>query len=686
MNKTPSSHPSPSEGAQAPPIRLRPDYQEGSVPSSAGAREMRSTREAVRVLLIEDSDDDAQLIIRALRAAGFQPITRIVETEAAFASALLTAEWDAIISDHSLPRFGSMAALAYMQRRGFDLPFIVVSGAITEESAVPVLRAGAHDFVTKQSLARLGPALRRELHEADVRADRRVAQNELKVQRDFFRLVLDTTPNVIFVHDDKGRFTLANRAAVELFNTPVGGAAQTPDPASTFTADADRFLTTGHEVIADHTPRTVAGAQIIDGATGAARWFDMDYVPLTMADGTRQVLAIGTDITEQRKVQDALRSAEEQFRQAQKMEAVGQLAGGIAHDFNNLLTAILGYSDLLRDQIGDQPEVAADVEEIRKAGQRARDLTAQLLAFSRKQVLERRVLDVNRLVNDAHRILRRVIGENIRLEIALDPNIPRIKADPGQMHQVILNLAINARDAMPQGGTVRLSTGFGSAVDAGSLPGTQRSMVTLTIADTGCGMPPEVRSRIFEPFFTTKAPGKGTGLGLAMVFGVVTQSGGTIDVTSQPGEGTTFTICLPGIDAEATDAPAPPVGQRPNGSETILLVEDEAAIRELVRRVLGAYGYRVLEAADPQHAARIAEEHSSAIHLLVSDIVMPGLSGPDLAQRIACRRPQMRVLYMSGFAGGLNTSSGTLSSGVTVLPKPFTPEQLAQQVRACLDR
>jgi CheY-like chemotaxis protein len=211
-------------------------------------------------------------------------------------------------------------------------------------------------------------------------------------------------------------------------------------------------------------------------------------------------------------------------------------------------------------------------------------------------------------------------------------------------------------------------------------------MVTLTIADTGCGMPPEVRSRIFEPFFTTKAPGKGTGLGLAMVFGVVTQSGGTIDVTSQPGEGTTFTICLPGIDAEATDAPAPPVGQRPNGSETILLVEDEAAIRELVRRVLAAYGYRVLEAADPQHAARIAEEHSSAIDLLVSDIVMPGLSGPDLAQRIACRRPQMRVLYMSGFAGGLNTSSGTLSSGVTVLPKPFTPEQLAQQVRACLDR
>jgi PAS domain S-box-containing protein len=687
VNKTPLSHRSPSERGQTPPIGIRPDDHDGAVISSGRTRETQPAKDAVRVLLIEDSDDDAQLIIRALRAAGFQPITRIVETEAAFASALLTAGWDAIISDHSLPRFGSTAALAYMQRRGLDLPFIVVSGTITEESAVPVLRAGAHDFVTKQSLARLGPALRRELHEANVRADRRVAQNELKLQRDFFRLVLDTTPNVIFVHDDKGRFTLANRAALELFNAPIDAPGRTPDPPSAATGDANRFLVAGREVIADHTPRTVAAEQITDSATGAARWFDMEYVPLTMADGTRQVLGVGTEVTEQRKTQDALRSAEEQFRQAQKMEAVGQLAGGIAHDFNNLLTAILGYSELLSDQIGDQPEVAADVEEIRKAGQRARDLTAQLLAFSRKQVLERRVVDVNRLVNDAHRILRRLIGDNIRLEIALDPNLPRIKADPGQMHQVILNLAINARDAMPQGGTLRLTTGtgFGPAADAGSPSNAQR-LVTLTIADTGCGMPPDVRSRIFEPFFTTKAPGKGTGLGLAMVFGVVTQSGGTIDVTSQAGEGTTFTICLPGIDVEASDTPGLVARQRPHGTETILLVEDETAIRELVRRVLGGYGYRVLEAADPEHAARIAEEHSNAIHLLVSDIVMPGLSGPDLAQRIACRRPQMRVLYMSGFAGGLNTASGTLSSGVTVLPKPFTPEQLAQQVRACLDR
>jgi two-component system cell cycle sensor histidine kinase/response regulator CckA len=643
----------------------------------------------LRLLLVEDNGTDAELILRAVANAGFQATSSRVQTAADCRAALESEPWDLIISDYSLPQFNAMGALRCLQEQQLDLPFIVVSGTIDEESAVTILRAGAHDFVTKQNLARLGPAIRRELQDARDRAERKDAQRDLKAQRDMLRLVIDTNPNLIFVKDGTGRFILANRAVADLYGTTVDGLiGQSEGTFSAASAEVARSVSADGEVMRTGQAKFEEGEAITDARTGAVRWFETRRVPLVLADGTQQVLGIGTEITERRRAQEALHTSEEQFRQAQKMEAVGQLAGGIAHDFNNLLTAILGYSELALEQVSDDSEVATDLQEIQKAGERARGLTSQLLAFSRKQVLQPQILDLNAVVSEVEQMLRRVIAEDIRFEITVDPSLSPVKADPGQIHQVLMNLAINARDAMPRGGTLRITTANEIASVGQPRLGVSPSpqpCVALTVSDTGSGMSPEVRARIFEPFFTTKAPGKGTGLGLSMVYGVVAESGGRISVESERDRGTTFTIYLPVAGDEPTGHMTAPVAHRQlRGTETILLVEDEQPIRELVRKVLARYGYDVLEASNVAHALEIAERHPAPIHLLLSDIVMPELSGPDLAQRVVRHRRDMRVLYMSGFSHRLGL--GTLSAGVGLLEKPFTPERLATRVRECLNR
>jgi two-component system cell cycle sensor histidine kinase/response regulator CckA len=643
--------------------------------------------EHLRLLLVEDTDDDAALIVRAVKQAGYQLVVARVQTADEMRAALQSGEVDLVISDHSLPHFSSAAALACLRDRGLDLPFIVVSGTIDEESAVTILRAGAHDFVTKQNLARLGPAIRRELQEARNRVERRDALRDLRVQRDFLRLVLDTTPNLICVKDWDGRFTLANLALADLCGTSgeqlVG---KRVSDFNHFPAEVAEILRTDREVMSTLQPQLVASEAATDARTGEIRWFETRRVPLVMPGSPPQVLEIGMDITERRNVESALRVSEEQLRQAQKMEAVGQLAGGIAHDFNNLLTVILGYCELLLDQIRDQPDIAADLEEIRKAGQRARSLTGQLLAFSRKQLLELRSVDLNHIVAEVERMLSRVIGEDIRLETAGDPLLQKVRADPSQIHQVLMNLAVNARDAMPCGGTLRITTAnVATPPELSRAASAMTSCVALTVSDTGVGMTPEVCARIFEPFFTTKGVGKGTGLGLSMVYGVVTQSGGHIAVKSERDRGTTFTIYLPAAQEDLEQRDHTQAAILLGGTETVLLVEDEQAIRELVRKVLTGYGYDVLEAADVADAVGIADRHPNRIHLLLTDIVMPRMSGPELAQRLVPRRPDMRVLYMSGFSNGLGTSFGTTSEGVSFLSKPFTPQGLAEKVRNCLN-
>src|SRR6266852_1549246 len=384
----------------------------------------------------------------------------------------------------------------------------------------------------------------------------------------------------------------------------------------------------------------------------------------------------------------AQRHLEEQFRQSQKMEAVGQLAGGIAHDFNNLLTAILGNTQLLLRDLPPGDSKRGDVEEIRKASERAASLTRQLLAYSRRQMLQPEVLDLNVVVAEMDKMLRRLIGEHIALAAVLAPDLGRVRADPNQIEQVIVNLAVNARDAMPEGGKLTIETAnvdldetFAQA-HLGSVAG---SYAMLAVTDTGAGMDAGVRAHLFEPFFTTKEVGKGTGLGLATVYGIVKQSGGYISVYSEPGRGSSFKIYLPRI-ATPVDAPAnPQKGGVARGSETVLVVEDEPAVLTLSRRALEAQGYVVLAASDAAAALRVVERHGGTIHLLLTDVVMPGLSGRDLADRMAAQRPGIRVLYMSGYPGDAVVQHGTLPSGSAFLQKPFSPDGLARKVRDVLD-
>ncbi len=413
--------------------------------------------------------------------------------------------------------------------------------------------------------------------------------------------------------------------------------------------------------------------------------------PLQDAEGKPNgLVAIYTDITSKRRAEEELRQSQEELRQAQKMEAVGRLAGGIAHDFNNLLTAILSYSEMLLGELSRADPMREDLEQIHQAGTRAAELTNQLLAFSRRQLLQLRSVSLNEVVTAVDRILRRLIGEDVELHTELAEDLHLTRADPGQMEQVLLNLAVNSRDAMPCGGRLTISTanievGEGAAARLGRLePG---AYVTLTVRDTGTGMSSEVQERIFEPFFTTKEQGKGTGLGLSTVYGIVKQVGGHILVTSAEGAGSVFTIYLPATDLEREPvSPAAPAVPVRGAAETILLVEDEQLVRNLTREILVRNGYAVLEAADGLEALGAAGSYDGPIHLMVTDVVMPRMSGRELVEQILPLRPEMRVLYVSGYSEEAIAHQGQLTPGIELLPKPFTPGVLTAKIREILDR
>jgi PAS domain S-box-containing protein len=383
------------------------------------------------------------------------------------------------------------------------------------------------------------------------------------------------------------------------------------------------------------------------------------------------------DVTEQRRAEEALRESEEQLRQSQKMEAVGRLAGGVAHDFNNLLTAIIGRSELILGSLGEGTDARSDVQEIREAADRAASLTGQLLAFSRKQVLEPKTLDVNVVVAGLEKLLRRLIGEDVELVNIPAPKVGAVKADPGRLEQVVLNLAINARDAMPDGGRLTIGT---ADVELAEGP-----HVLLEVSDNGVGMDAQTRSRAFEPFFTTKEPGQGTGLGLSTVYGIVEQSGGHISVESELGRGTTFRIYLPRVEGPI-DSPGLPTSAMPRkGSETVLLVEDERIVRTLVGKILEQAGYTVLAVDHPLAALETSERHEGPIDLVLTDVVMPQMGGHELAGRLSSSRPEAKVLYMSGYTESAALVNGANGNSVAFLQKPFTAASLAQKVREVLD-
>jgi signal transduction histidine kinase len=407
---------------------------------------------------------------------------------------------------------------------------------------------------------------------------------------------------------------------------------------------------------------------------------------LVLMESVANTIAVGIA---RKRSEAELHKTEEQLRQAQKLEAIGSLAGGVAHDFNNLLTIINGYSEIIGSQLPADSPVRDLVREIGQAGERAASLTRQLLAFSRKQVLEPKVFNLNAIVTDTAKMLRRLIGEDIELNTTLEPGLRRVRADPGQLEQVLINLAVNARDAMPQGGKLTIETANAELHEtythayADLPPG---PYVMMAVSDTGCGMDEATKARIFEPFFTTKGPGKGTGLGLATVYGIVKQSEGHVAVYSEPGRGTTFKIYLPVAEERVPSGKSHPGLQpaRP-GTETILLAEDEPALQALARHVLQSHGYTVLEAGQGDKALRIAQDYKGTIHLLVTDVVMPAMSGRQLAERLAANRPGVKVLYLSGYTDDAVVRHGVLQAETAFLQKPFTPGALAQKVREVLD-
>ncbi len=620
---------------------------------------------AIQVLYLEDDPHDAELVVRELTKAGLDFRLTVVTGRADFEAALERDPPDLIISDHNVPQFDGRAALAAVRRACPDVPFILFTGSLNEEAAVEYMKSGAADYVLKDRVARLGPAVREALERARER-------RELRGYEVFLKQIIEASPNPIFVRDAGGRFVLANRALAAAYGTTVERViGQRLEEITSHAEEAAELQAQEREVLRSGEPLFIAEERVTNPVTGDQRWFQVVRVPLVApGSGEPRVLSLATDLTERKRL-------EAELFQAQKMEALGQLASGIAHDFNNVLTTIVSNAELLLTELPPEDPRRQGLLDICDAAQRAGGLTRQLLAFSRKQALHPKVLDLNQLVEGLQRMLVRLLGETIEIELRLEPDLRRVRADPAQVEQILLNLAVNARDAMPGGGRITIET---ANAEAGRL-------VLLAVSDTGVGMDAETRARIFEPFFTTKGSGRGTGLGLFTVYGIVRQSGGQVAVNSQPGQGTTFRVYLPALAGEEAEANAQ-VEDRgmPRGSETILVVEDTEPLRLLAVRILRSLGYTVLDAANADEALRVAGGYARRIDLLLTDVVLPGLAGRDLGRRLAAVRPGLRVIYMSGYPDETPLQRDAPVEGVAFLEKPFTPGVLARKVREVLDR
>ena len=889
----------------------------------------------LRVLIVEDSEEDTLLIVRELKRGGFDPIHERVETAESMKAALSTKTWDLILADYAMPHFSGLEALKLSKENGLDLPFIIVSGSIGEDVAVEAMKSGAHDYLMKNNLTRLIPAIEQELREAEVRRKLKHSEKALQEAEKRYRQVVENATEIIYAVDEKGNFTYGNPAGLKVtgysleelrklnfadlvlpghrervmdiysnqfrqripatyvefpffnkagkiiwfgqnttlviedgkvvgfhiiarditerkraeealqeseekyrllvenaneaifviqdgmlqfFNIKnielIGYSREelTSTPFINFVHPDDREVTLGRylkRIKGEELPG-VNVFRVID-KTGNIKWAELNSVLIswggrpatlnflnditerkqaeeqlsklfraveqspttvmitdtdanieyvnpkftqltgytledvigknprilksgetppeeykrlweTITSGREwrgefhnkkkngefylesasissiknpeglisHFVAVKEDITERKRAEEERTTLQEQLRQSQKMEAIGRLAGGVAHDFNNILTVIKGYSQFSLAEIKEEDPLRENIEEIKKSADRAADLTRQLLAFSRRQIMEVKILDLNTLLQNLDKMLRRIIGEDIELVTLLREDLGRVKADPGQIEQVVMNLAVNAKDAMSKGGKLIIETAnveLDKAYAQAHVAVKPGPYVMIAVSDTGTGMAPEVRDRVFEPFFTTKGKGKGTGLGLSTVYGIVKQSGGNIWVYSEPGQGTTLKIYLPRVDEPAEKLEAQVIGEEfPRGSETILIVEDDKEVRKLAVGILKRQGYTVLDGSYGDEAFNVCRQHKGPIRLLVTDVVMPGMDGRALSQCLSQLHPEMKVLYMSGYTDDAIIHHGVMDKGMNFIQKPFTVNGLTKKVREVLDK
>ncbi len=644
----------------------------------------------LRLLLVEDSETDAKLLLLALGRTGFAVDHLRVDDAAAMSAALSKGPFDLVISDWSMPRFSALAALELARVGAPGVPFIIVSGTIGEERAIQAMRGGATDFVLKGNLERLPLSIERSLREAKAGAAHRLADKALRESEARFRRLSEAGIAGILVADIDGTILEANDAYLAM----IGYSRD----------DLARGLNWRELTPAEHRAPSAMRLRQLD-EDGVSPPYEIESirkdgsrVPLlagaAMLDST-QLIACVADLTSRNQAEAgrleaerALRRSEEQLQQSQKMEAVGRLAGGVAHDFNNVLSVILSYSELLLSALPAGVPMVDDVGEIRKAATRAAGLTQQLLVFSRRHVVVPQVIDANDVITRMMAMLGRILGEDVELIVLPCRADTRVLADPTNLEQVVINLIVNARDAMPTGGKLTIETA-NVVLDERPVtgrPGTASGPhVVISVRDTGTGMSRELQARIFEPFFTTKDVGKGTGLGLSTVFGVVQRSHGFLEVESEVGEGTTLRVFLPRVEAELAVPHSPSVPVTVDGTETILVVEDEDQVRTVIVAILRRHGYRVIAARHPGEALLMAEQTPEEIHLLLTDVVLPQMSGPSLAKRLVGLRPGLQVLFMSGYTDDILVRHGVHESGPAFLQKPITPSTLLGTLRAMLD-
>ncbi|MHB8790333.1 MAG: response regulator [Desulfobulbaceae bacterium] len=641
--------------------------------------------DSIRILMVEDLPADAELMEREVRRVLPRSEFMLVETREDFLAALESFRPEIILSDFMLPDFDGMRALHLALEKVPETPFILVTGSMNEETAVECMKAGAWDYIVKEHLRRLGPAILNALERRRQRRARKSAEEALAASEAEFRRLsqefhglLDAIPDNLTLIDRNMQIRWVNSAALKEFGN----------------TRAEELIGQSCFVMRHNGTEPCPDCPVAESfATGKpaglvrtmpdGRIWDLRTIPLLDDDGfVSRVIELGRDITDHRKL-------EAQLRQAQKMESVGRLAGGIAHDFNNMLTVMIGYGEQLMSQLETDDPVRRDIGEMVKAARRSADLTRQLLAFSRQQAILPQVVDLNERIGSSLKMLKRLVGEDIDLRFAPGENLDRVRIDLSQIEQILANLTVNARDAIAGTGLIRIETAnvvldeSYCAYHEGFIPG---EYVMVSFSDSGYGIDQEVLPNIFEPFFTTKEEGKGTGLGLSTVYGIVKQNSGFINVYSEPGRGTTFRIYFPPYCGPAARQQETRAEAVRGGTETLLLVEDEIQILAMCKRLLEKQGYRVLAAGSPEEALALCGQFQGKIDLLVSDLIMPNMNGSELFAQISRLKPGIKVLIMSGYTADIISKRGGLAEGGFFIQKPFTNKDFISKVRQVLSQ